>query len=172
MGCVSVDGKIEENCYSDQANCSLLCSLNHKGLQAFFFVNLQWVSIAPTFDQDTFLLFNGYVSTYVNHSDNFSRGHCEGGPTARSKKFITPFFKIYWKILSRGYSNGSRTSPFFSFWNISTNMVARGIQSFGQNGPWLAGWLRNAQNFFVKFAQICDEQMLKISGKYLYSYLI
>ena len=74
------------------------------------------------------------------HVCRISRGHLEGGPTARSKNFKTPFFKRYWKILSRGYSNLSRTSPFFSFWNISTNMVARGIQSFGQNGLWLAGW--------------------------------
>ena len=43
------------------------------------------------------------------------RGHREGGPIARSKNFKTPFFKRYWKILSRGYSNGSRTSPFFFF---------------------------------------------------------
>ena len=32
-------------------------------------------------------------------------------------------------------------------------MVARGIQSFSQNGPWLA----TAKIFFVKFAQICDD---------------
>ena len=43
---------------------------------------------------------------------------------------------------------GPEPHQFFSFWNISTNMVARGIQSFGQNGPWLAGWLSNCQNFF------------------------
>ena len=34
---------------------------------------------------------------------------------------------------------GPEPHQFFSFSNISTNMVARGIQSFGQNGPWLAG---------------------------------
>ena len=34
---------------------------------------------------------------------------------------------------------GPEPYQFFSFSNISTNMVARGIQSFGQNGPWLAG---------------------------------
>ena len=50
-------------------------------------------------------------------------------------------------------------------------MVARGIQSFGQNGPWLAGWLSFGQIFFVKFAQTCDEQMLKISKRYLDSFL-
>ena len=34
---------------------------------------------------------------------------------------------------------GPEPHQFFFFSNISTNMVARGIQSFGQNGPWLAG---------------------------------
>ena len=34
---------------------------------------------------------------------------------------------------------GSEPHHFFPFQNISTNIVARGIQSFGQNGPWLAG---------------------------------
>ena len=48
---------------------------------------------------------------------------------------------------------GPEPHQFFSFSNISTNMVARGIQSFGQNGPWLAGLLINGQIFFLKFAQ-------------------
>ena len=47
------------------------------------------------------------------------RRHCEGGPTAHSKNFKTPFLKRYWKILSRGYSNRSRTSPFFFLFKIS-----------------------------------------------------
>ena len=62
---------------------------------------------------------------------------------------------------------GPEPHHFFSFSNISTNMVARGIQSFGQNGPWQAGCLSFGQNFFVKFAKTCDEQMLKISRRYL-----
>ena len=52
----------------------------------------------------------------------------------------------------------------FSFWNISTNTVARGVQSFGWNGPWWAGCLEYSQNFFKKIAQACDEQMLKIQA--------
>ena len=48
---------------------------------------------------------------------------------------------------------GPEPHQFFSFSNISTNMVARGIQSFGQNGPWLAGQLSNCQNFCVKSPQ-------------------
>ena len=34
---------------------------------------------------------------------------------------------------------GPEPHQFLSFSNISTNMVARGIQSFGRNGLWLAG---------------------------------
>ena len=36
----------------------------------------------------------------------------------------------------------------------------------------LAWWLSNGQNFFFKFAQTWDEQMLKISSRYLDSCLI
>ena len=62
---------------------------------------------------------------------------------------------------------GLEPHQIFSFWNISTNMVARGVQSFGRNGPWWAGYLKYGQNFLVNFAQTCDEQMLKISRRYL-----
>ena len=48
---------------------------------------------------------------------------------------------------------GLKPLQFFSFKNISTNAVARGIISFGQNGPWLAGQLSNCQNFCVKSSQ-------------------
>ena len=67
---------------------------------------------------------------------------------------------------------GLEPHQIFSFWNISTNMVARGVQSFGRNGPWWAGCLKYGQNFFLKFTQTCDEQMLKISRRYLDSCLI
>ena len=67
---------------------------------------------------------------------------------------------------------GLEPHQIFSFWNISTNMVARGVQSFGRNGPWWAGCLKYGQNFLIKFAQTCDEQMLKISRRYLDSCLI
>ena len=43
------------------------------------------------------------------------RGRREGGLTGFSKHFKTQFFKRYWKILLRAYSNRSRISPFFSF---------------------------------------------------------
>ena len=57
----------------------------------------------------------------------------------------------------------SKTHPVFSFQNISTNTVARDVQSFGRNGLWLAGWLSSDQNFCANLAQRCDEHMLKIS---------
>ena len=43
------------------------------------------------------------------------RGRREDGRLGLAKKSKTPFFKRYFKILSRGYSNGSRTSPIFFF---------------------------------------------------------
>ena len=67
--------------------------------------------------------------------------------------------------------NGLKPTQFFSFQNISTNTVARDVQSFGQNGPWLAGWLSSDQNFCANLEQTCDEHMLKISKRYLDSYL-
>ena len=44
-----------------------------------------------------------------------TREHREGGLTGFSKDFKTLCFKRYWKILPRGYFNGSRTSPIFFF---------------------------------------------------------
>ena len=50
---------------------------------------------------------------------------------------------------------GPEPHQFFSFSNISTNMVARGIQSFSQNGPWLAGKLSNGPNSFLsKYSKV------------------
>ena len=54
---------------------------------------------------------------------------------------------------------------------IPTSTGARAVLSFGRNGPLLAGWLSNSKNFVVNLAQTCDEQMLKISRRYLDSYL-
>ena len=48
----------------------------------------------------------------------------------RSKNFKTPFFSRYQKFLSWGNSNGSKTTPNFFQKFFSTNMVARGVQSF------------------------------------------
>ena len=59
------------------------------------------------------------------------------------------------------------------FWKKNpTNTVARAVQSFGWNGPLLAGWFSNGKNFFVNLAQTLDEQTLKISRRLLDSYLI
>ena len=46
-------------------------------------------------------------------------------------------------------------------------MVARAVQNLGQNGPLQAGQLSKAKSFFLKLAQTCDEQMVKISERYL-----
>ena len=62
-------------------------------------------------------------------------------------------------------SYGLKPLQFFSFMNISTNMVARGIQSFGQNGPWLVGQSSNCQNFCIKSLQTYTCEVVKISGR-------
>ena len=66
---------------------------------------------------------------------------------------------------------GLKTTQRFSFQKISTNMVARGVQNFGQNGPWRAGCLSNSLNFYVNLAHTENEEMLKISERYFDSSL-
>ena len=106
------------------------------------------------------------------------------------KLIVTPFVDIvkmdalaWWKISKHHFIKdiensfhevthiGLKPHQFFSFWNILTNTVARAIQSFGWNGPWLAGWLSYGQNLLVQFAQTNDEQMLIISRRSLDSCL-
>ena len=77
------------------------------------------------------------------------------------------FFEDIWNSFHEGTQMGPEPHQLFSFWDIYTNAVARDIQSFGRNGPWQPGCLSFGQNFFVKFAGTCDEQMLKISRRYL-----
>ena len=85
--------------------------------------------------------FNSFKSAYSR------RTQLTGDPT-RSKNFKTPFFSRYHKFLPRGNSIRSRTSPKF----FSTNMVARGVLSFGilegATGPLIEQWLK----FFVQFS--------------------
>ena len=50
---------------------------------------------------------------------------------------------------------------------IPTITVARAVQNVGRNGPLRADRLSNGKNFFIKLAQTCDEQMVKISERYL-----
>ena len=45
--------------------------------------------------------------------------------------------------------------------------VTRALQNLGRNGPLRAGRLSNGKYFFIKLAQTCDEQMVKISERYL-----
>ena len=106
------------------------------------------------------------------------------------KLIVTPFVDIlkmdalaWWKISKHHFIKdiensfhevthiGLKPHQFFSFWNILTNTVARTVQSFGWNGPWLAGWLSYGQNLLVQFAQTNDEQMLIISRRSLDSCL-
>ena len=83
----------------------------------------------------------------------------------------------FWKIWKRRFFQDIQNSfqwptgigpePHQNFFRkkIPTNAVARAVQSFGQNGPWLAGWLSKGKNFFVNLAQTLDEHLLKISAQ-------
>ena len=81
-----------------------------------------------------------------------TRGRREGGRLGSAKKFKTSFFKRYFKILSRGYSNGSRTSPIFFFFKYLNKYGCQSHPKF-----WLkwavAGRLIEQQPKF--FSQIC-----------------
>ena len=101
-----------------------------------------------------------------------NRGHREGGRLGSVKNFKTPISKDISNSFHEVTHIGLESHQFFSFQNISTNTVTRDGKSFGKNELWLAGWLSFGQKFNVKFAQTHDKQMLKISRRYLYSYLI
>ena len=58
---------------------------------------------------------------------------------ARQKNSKRHFLEDISKFFQEVTPMGPEPHQFFSFSNISTNMVARGIQSFGQNRSWLAG---------------------------------
>ena len=57
---------------------------------------------------------------------------------------------------------GLKSTQYFSCSKISTNTVARGIQNFGQNGPWRAGCLSRGLDVFVNLAHNYAEEILKI----------
>ena len=68
---------------------------------------------------------------------------------------------------SFNWATGIGLEPHQNFFRkkIPTNAVARAVQTFGQNGPWLAGWLSKGKKFFVNLAQTLDEHLLKISAQ-------
>ena len=66
------------------------------------------------------------------------------------------------KDLHPNYISNTKKSCILVF---GTNTDAREVQSFGQNGPWLAGWLSKGKKFFVNLAQTLDEHLLKISAQ-------
>ena len=79
------------------------------------------------------------------------RGRREGGRLGLAKKFKTPFFKRYFKILSRGYSNGSRTSSIFFLFRISQQIWLYRHPKFWPLWA-MAGRLIEQEQFFF---QIC-----------------
>ena len=49
----------------------------------------------------------------------------------------------------------------FSFWNISTHTVARDVQSFSKNGPWLAGcFLSNLHRYMMNICWKFQDDVL------------
>ena len=67
----------------------------------------------------------GATARIYPHSWTTGSGWC-----SHSKNFKTTFSSRYQKFLSWGNSNGSRTTPNFFEIIFSTNMIARGFQSF------------------------------------------
>ena len=65
---------------------------------------------------------------------------------ARSKISKRHFLKYSENFFHKVTHIGLEPHQIFSLWTIPTNTVTRGIQSFGWNGLWLAGWLNNSQN--------------------------
>ena len=88
------------------------------------------------------------------------------------KNLKTPFFQDIQNSFQ--WATGIGLEPHQNFFRkkIPINTVTRVVQSFGRNGPLLAGWLSDGKKFFLNLAQTHDEQMLKISRRLLDLYLI
>ena len=62
---------------------------------------------------------------------SLGRGHCEGGRLGLVKNFKTPFLQDIENSFHEVTHIGLEPHQFFSFQNISTNTVARDVQSLG-----------------------------------------
>ena len=83
------------------------------------------------------------------------------------KNCKTPFFQDIQNSFQWATVIGLEPHQIFFRKKIPTITVARAVQNLGRNGPLWAGRLSNGKNFFIKLAQTCDEQMVKISERYL-----
>ena len=99
------------------------------------------------------------------------RGLRYGGPSSFWKIWKRHFFQDIPNSFQ--WVTGVLLKPNQCFFKkkFPTNTVTRAIQNVGWNGLLLAGWLSNSKNFVVNLEEICDEQMLKISERYLDSSL-
>ena len=79
------------------------------------------------------------------------------------------FFSISYdaKQVRISWENHLSTGFPLSYSTKSIITVARAVQNLGRNGLLQAGQLSNGKNFFIKLAQTCDKQMVKISERYL-----
>ena len=95
------------------------------------------------------------------------RGHREGGRLTHLKKFKTQFFRDIEDSFHEVTHLGLELHQFFSFQNISTNVVARAVQSYGRNGSWLASRLSQGQHFFCQICTHIMNNYWKFQGDYL-----
>ena len=72
-------------------------------------------------------------------SSKFNRGHREDGRLGSLKNFKTPILKYIENYFHEVTHLVLEPHQNFLFQNISTNTVTRDVQSFGRNGPLLAG---------------------------------
>ena len=71
------------------------------------------------------------------------------------------FLKDIWNSFHEATQIGPELHQLFSFWDISTNTVARGIRSFGRNRLWLADWLSYSQFFLSNLHRLVMKKCWK-----------
>ena len=79
------------------------------------------------------------------------------------------FFSISYdaKQVRISWENHLSTGFPLSYSTKSMITVARAVQNLGRNGLLQAGRLSNGKKIFIKLAQTCEKQMVKISERYL-----
>ena len=74
---------------------------------------------------------------------------------------------LFYEVRNKALVNNATSIFFLEHCLASFFLEKTRYQPFSHSVLWLAGCLSNGQNVFAKFAQTCDEQMLKISRRYL-----
>ena len=155
-----------------------------------FEVESYWIFLEPI---AIFYSFNNYISTNCLSIINFfARCRQKSFITFSTQLLMNGFQNAYHSVLVLflTQTKSSEAETFFSIsydakqvrisWenHLSTGFplsystksiitVARAVQNLGRNWPLPAGQLNNSKFFFIKLAQTYDEQMVKISERYL-----